>query len=163
RCLVFVVGAAAPWGLTCLLMLVQGVFQPFWFWTFTYARAYTTEAGLAVGWTLFRTTAANQLRWLPLVWFLSLLGLSALAWDARTRSGARFLGLFAACSFAAICPGLLFRDHYWIMLAPAAALLAGAGATAVDRLAGRFSPLGTRAVPLVLAIAAIATSIYLER
>ena len=40
---------AAPFALTCLLLWRAGVFGKFWFWTYTYARAYAAESSLSEG------------------------------------------------------------------------------------------------------------------
>jgi len=36
----FSIGAVLPYALTCLILFRAGVFQKFWFWTVSYARAY---------------------------------------------------------------------------------------------------------------------------
>jgi len=43
RCALFTIGAIIPYGLTCLIFMLAGVFQEFWFWTVEYARAYISQ------------------------------------------------------------------------------------------------------------------------
>jgi hypothetical protein len=51
----------------------------------------------------------------------------ALAWRKREdRGAAAFATVFLLFSFLAVCPGLFFREHYFVLLLPAVALLAGA-------------------------------------
>src|SRR5262249_6611647 len=52
-------------------------------------------------------------------------------WEERTRSNAAFLIGFLFFSSLAICPGLYFRLHYFILVLPAVSLLAG---VAISRL-----------------------------
>jgi hypothetical protein len=47
--------------------------------------------------------------------------------------------MFAVFSFAAVCPGLYFREHYFVLLLPAVALLAGAFISNVP-VKGMFGP-----------------------
>src|SRR5437867_1241414 len=47
RSALFSAGAVLPFLITCLLLLRAGVFDKFWFWTFSYARQYATEVPLA--------------------------------------------------------------------------------------------------------------------
>lgn len=51
KLLAFLCAAAAPFAVTCLLLWHAGVFGKFWFWTFSYARAYAAESSLADGLT----------------------------------------------------------------------------------------------------------------
>jgi hypothetical protein len=118
-----IAGAVVPVALLCAVLWRQGVLNKFWFWTFHYARAYVSQLparaflpDLQSG--LDRVTPATWLFWLA-----AGVGLIAL-WAGRWRSGQRVFvtGLLLA-SFVAICPGFFFRDHYFILLLPALALL----------------------------------------
>jgi hypothetical protein len=162
-CGLFGAGAVLPFALLCLLMFVQGVFQPFWFWTFTYARTYVTQNTPAAGIILLSGQLSRHAACAPLFWLLAAIGATALAWDAPTRRRALFLGLFAGCSFLAVCPGLVFREHYFVMLLPAVALLVGAGVIALGRLAGRSVPRAAAYVPVLVTTMAAAVSLYIER
>jgi hypothetical protein len=114
-------------------MFLAGAFEPFWFWTFRYAREYATLIPLRVGLAELVRQAGLIAGAAPLLWALAVVGLSAPAWDAPSRRSARFLRLFASCSALAVCPGLRFTEHYFLLLVPAASLLAGLAVSALGR------------------------------
>jgi hypothetical protein len=73
----------------------------------------------------------------------------------RTRARAPFLIGFLVLSFLAVCPSLIFRTHYFIVMLPAVALLCGAAVFVVRRRMWDESPraallwvLGLLLVPL---------------
>jgi hypothetical protein len=129
----FLAAAVVPFAVTCVAMWALGAFQPFWFWTVTYAREYVAQIPLDVGLAHGATVARDIVRSAPLFWLLAAAGITALVWDARSRGAARFVGLFLACSIAAVSPGLRFSDHYFLLLLPAASLLAGIATSALAR------------------------------
>jgi hypothetical protein len=154
--LVFLVGAALPFAVTCGILWRAGVFRQFWFWTFDYARAYVSQVSLREGvenfWSNFAPIAKPNLT----IWLLAAAGL-VLAWLRKDfRRHAPFLTGFLACSFAAVCPGLYFREHYFILVLPAVCLLAGAG---VELLARMVKPV----FPYCILAAALAWSLYAQR
>jgi hypothetical protein len=127
-------GAAVPFGLICLLFLWQGVLGSFWFWTFQYAREYVSEVPasmalhqLSVG--LGEITTLNLMLWL-----LAGGGLIAL-WTGKASAETRlFLTGLLVCSFLATVPGFYFREHYFIVMLPAIALLAAFALAALFRV-----------------------------
>src|SRR2546427_3204953 len=124
RCAGFLLGAFIPFGLTCALLAAAGVFRDFWFWTFDYARAYVSEVALSDGVTMFvQTIRGVAAPALPL-WILAAAGATAPLWDDAVRRRVRFLAVFVAGSLLSICPGFYFREHYFVLLLPAVALLA---------------------------------------
>jgi len=134
---VFALAGCLPLAVTCLILWRAGVFPRFWFWTVTYGRAYGSIIPLAGAvQVLFR----NIPRVISANWALWILGGAglALAWIRKpTRASALFATVFLAFSFLAVCPGFYFREHYFILMLPALALLAGAAvAAAGDRLSG---------------------------
>jgi hypothetical protein len=68
------------------------------------------------------------------------LGLVVLWWRRSSWSAALFLTGFLICSFVAVLPGFHFRPHYYVLLMPVLALLAGALVEEATQLlrAGRF-------------------------
>src|SRR5438128_460537 len=62
------------------------------------------------------------------------LGVGLIAWPTLTRF---FIFGLLATSFLGVCPGFYFREHYFILLLPAIALLVGITAVSVRRLLSR--------------------------
>jgi hypothetical protein len=145
---VFLAGAMLPYLLTCWLMYRSGVFRQFWFWTVRYAGEYS-KMGLrrAIRALVENSQAVITPAW-P-IWILAAIGMCALFWDPVTRRHSRFLIAFFACSFLALCPGAYFRPHYYILLLPAIALLAGVALSALgDKLAASGKERFALAIPL---------------
>jgi hypothetical protein len=131
RAAIFGAAAALPFALTCLILWWAGVFPKFWFWTFHYARAYASETTLSDGLDNLREELPSQWHDGLAVWVLAAVGLVVAWWKRQSRTEALFLTGFLVFSIAAICPGLYFREHYFVLLLPSLALCAGV-------VAGRF-------------------------
>jgi hypothetical protein len=127
-------GAAVPLGLLLLLLLSHGVLGRFWFWTWDYAAGYVSVIPLSLFWPALR------LAWDPLTgqtaafWWAGIAGLATLwlgAWPKATRV---LITGWCAAAFLAVCPGLYFRQHYFVILLPVLAMTLGVGAVTVARL-----------------------------
>jgi len=126
---VLAVGMILPFLLICLIIWYAGVFRQFWFWTVSYGAVYEKELKFSEGWKFFRATVPFFAR--PVnIWLTAGFGLTALFWNRRAREQKVFILSFALFSFLAVCPGLWFRLHYFLVLLPAVALLAGLGISA---------------------------------
>ena len=122
-------GLILPFGLTCLILLRAGVFSSFWFWTWSYAREYGSIITLREAWPMLRASLPWVVR--PFViWEIVAVGLTAPLWSRWTRAHGGFVAGFFLFSGLAVCPGLYFRPHYFVLLLPAAALCAGIGVAA---------------------------------
>ncbi|HUB83654.1 MAG TPA: glycosyltransferase family 39 protein [Bryobacteraceae bacterium] len=117
---VFLAGAAVPFAVTCLLLWRAGVFDRFWFWTFTYASHYGTENSLRDGLAVLAATFGPILQRGFALWALAAAGLWMAVRDRRF-----FVPALLVFGFAGVCPGLYFRPHYVVLMLPAIALLAG--------------------------------------
>jgi hypothetical protein len=159
----FMAGAALPFALTCLLLAHAGVFRNFWFWTFTYAREYSTETSLALGWKAFRQSLQWVMHPFPL-WAIAEVGVVALLWDRRWRPRVFFLTTLTGFSLLSVCAGLYFRPHYFILLLPAASILAGLAVSSASHfLAERPLPRMARLIPALIFCAACAFSLWDQR
>ena len=147
RALAFAAGASLPLLLTGLILSALGVFPKFFFWTFRYAWEYTVETSLSEGWHNLLHALSDVLPENPALWALAAAGIVLLL---RRRSPLLLFFLFSAL---AVCPGLLFRPNYFILILPAASLLAGAALNYGIRRLGRN-------IPLLLFAAALASSLY---
>ena len=126
RLVVFGSAMAVPLAATGLFLWHAGVFARFWFWTFTYARAYVSEVPLSAAPTLFAGTFLPLAMDNAALLILAFAGLLRLWYTKALWSAAAFASALLLFSFLAICPGLYFRPHYFVLLLPAVALLAGA-------------------------------------
>ena len=158
---VFALGALLPMAAVCATFLGYGLFEKFWWWTWYYPRIYATQFSLADGWGNFRLsffssglrTGVFEPFW-PLL-LLAALGLPWLVAAKRWRE-ASFTGALLLCSLLGVATGLHFFPHYYLLAAPALALLAGAGALAVAARLGR-------PAALALAAAVVGYAIHAER
>jgi hypothetical protein len=141
------------------LLAAAGVLPQAWRWLVTYAGAYAGMQSLADGVRLLGSRISQI--------GLSSLGFAVLAvaglmlrggegWGRTSPAGRLFAGALLAFSFAAVCPGLYFRHHYFLLMVPAVALLVGRAVACVARsgpvpaLAG-FAALGISSAQGVLA------------
>jgi hypothetical protein len=157
-------GVALPLVGLAISLIAHGVWSRFWLWTIRYASAYASETPLAEAFSSliegFKAVALVNLA----LWVVGLSGLVAL-WTTRWELRARVFvtGLLAA-SFVAICPGFYFRQHYFILVLPAIALLCGIAVDTADRLLSRvLRPPVAGALALVLVVAPIGYFVTKER
>jgi 4-amino-4-deoxy-L-arabinose transferase-like glycosyltransferase len=158
-----VLGAVLPFAVTCLALLAAGSFQKFWFWTFLYSQEYASITGIAEGIGYFRLFAAQVVRPVLWIWAIAGVGLSAPLWSRKADAQSSFLAGFLLFSFLAVCPGFYFRPHYFILMLPAIALLAGVAVSAARQ---SLLEAGYRAwsfVPVLVFAIAFAHSIFLQR
>jgi 4-amino-4-deoxy-L-arabinose transferase-like glycosyltransferase len=123
--LLFALGCILPFLAVCVWLKLAGVFRQFWFWTIDYARQYVEILSLADGWTNARDQFVLTFICATILWGFGLFGLMLLGTGRLPADRRLFLLGFVGFSFLAVCPGLYFRSHYFIVLLPAAALLVG--------------------------------------
>jgi 4-amino-4-deoxy-L-arabinose transferase-like glycosyltransferase len=149
-----------PFLLACVLLWHAGVFGRFWFWTFTYASRYAAIVSLSSGLTYLWSAAPTVVGPNLFLFALAAAGLSAFWWDKEIRRHAIFAALFLLCSFLAVCPGLYFRQHYFILMLPGLALLIGAAVgSGTDRLPGGWPKL----VPPLVFLAACSFAVVKQK
>ena len=158
----FAAGVIIPFLLVCLIVLRAGAFREFWFWTVSYGRAYGSEKGVAEGWESFRSAAPWIVRPI-LIWAIAGVGLTTLRGSRKVRAQATFTAGFLLFSFLAVCPGLYFRPHYFIVLLPAIALWTGIGVAAPYQDLCERRPGAVAGVPLLVFLIALLLSIYGQR
>jgi hypothetical protein len=151
-----IAGASAVLAAMAGILALAGVFGRFWFWTIDYMRQYATNATLSDGADAFRTTFGGIIRSGPLPWLIALVGLAMLFIDRDARRHWKFVAALTLAGAAATVPGLYFREHYFITLFPAVAVLNG---IAVETIARR---LRSVLVPLLAAAVSIAFTLAWE-
>jgi hypothetical protein len=135
--LVFIVGVIVPYALVCLYFWQAGLFGKFWFWTVTYAGAYSSIDTLAQRWKIFKIVIEAIVITSLLIWLLFFAGLTAIIARKNYRSYAPFVFGFIVFSVLATCPGFYFRPHYFIFIFPAVAVVAGAGFGEIFKFSGK--------------------------
>ena len=126
---ILVAGMILPFLITCFIVWRGGAFGQFWFWTVRYGAAYEKILKLPRAWALLQI----MLPWVPrpvVIWLMAAFGLTAVFWNRQARRERVFLLSFTLFSILAVVPGFYFRPHYFLVMLPAAALLAGLGISA---------------------------------
>jgi 4-amino-4-deoxy-L-arabinose transferase-like glycosyltransferase len=122
---VLLAGMSVPYVLTCVILWRAGVFKKFWFWTVSYAGQYGTIKGFSEGAEQFLKSFPGIVEHSLLIWIIAAIGITALWWHAQARRSRLFVLGLLIFSFLAVCPGFYFRAHYFILILPAVAVLAG--------------------------------------
>jgi 4-amino-4-deoxy-L-arabinose transferase-like glycosyltransferase len=156
-------GAALPFALICLFFFASGIFDKFWFWTFTYPREYVSLLSPAQGWGNFLHNFSAIVSSAPLLWVLAGWGLLALFIDPKARARLFFTGTLVIFSFLAITPGFYFREHYFVLLLPAISLLIGFALSSMGRLLANVSQSAAKLVPVAIILAALGSTVYQQR
>jgi hypothetical protein len=157
---IYSAGALVPFALTCLVLFFAGTLGKMWFWTFSYGTQYASALTFTEGWQQFWATAFSVVEPASFVWILAAVGLAALAWDSRTWRHAVFTIGFLFFSWAAVCPGFYFRQHYFILVLPAVCLFIGIAVnSAAQELSEHLPSPAATAIPLLVLLAAIAVSV----
>jgi 4-amino-4-deoxy-L-arabinose transferase-like glycosyltransferase len=159
---IFAAGASLPYAVTCFLLYRAGVFSTFWFWTVSYAGEYS-KIGLRRAIHAFLENSSRVVNPAVIVWLVAALGLSALWWG---RDGSRhrfFMVTLFLVSFASICPGAYFRPHYFVLLLPAVAMLAGVGVSSVTKELVQSPKRRFAIIPVVMFVLALEHAIVRQR
>ena len=161
---VFLTGAALPFALACSWLWRAGVFKTFWFWTFSYASQYVTNWGLNDGAHLLITVFPKIMGAGIWIWLIAVVGAIVIVWNQKTRSRAPFVLGFLLFSFLAVCPGFLFREHYFILMLPAVSVLVGIAVCAGIEIFGKRSQTKVwRYSPAFLFLVALGWLFYAQR
>ena len=133
-------GAAAVLLLMCLGLGCAGVFGRFWFWTIDYARYYGSQVWISQAPQQFLAAFARLTQDSFGLWALAIAGL-VLGWTVKAqRDAMNFVLLLSLFSFLAVSAGFYYRPHYFILLMPAAAMLAAAALNALATHLNRLYP-----------------------
>jgi hypothetical protein len=160
----FSCGVLLPFALTCLVLWWAGVFEKFWFWTFDYAREYVCALPFSAGPGILKRRMTDIVGSAFLIWVLAGIGFMNLFWNERIRPQSLFAVGFLIFSSLAVCPGYYFRPHYFVLLLPAVALLAGIGGGCIQVILARSqSVLMARAVAVLLAVMVLLHTGYQQR
>jgi 4-amino-4-deoxy-L-arabinose transferase-like glycosyltransferase len=157
--LLFLFGAIVPFALTIGILYKAGVLEKFWFWTYLYGKEYASRVPFSMGPQIFLSQVPHIVGQFYLLWVIGGVGISAFLWDKTARTRAPFVLGFFVFSFLAVCPGLYFREHYFVLILPAVALLIGIGINSLRRLISRFQP-KFRWVSTILFLVFLSVGVY---
>lgn len=158
-------GVAVPFLLICIILYFSGVFHTFWFWTVKYAQAYSSIMPFNLGLLNFKRQVIFMFNLSPLIWLMVFIGLALVIIDKQLKAQRVFIIFFVLFSFLAVCPGLYFRQHYFILFLPAAALLGGLTANLITNVIKRFlsSPIYQHIILIILITLCSLPTLYLQR
>jgi hypothetical protein len=164
RVLVLFAGALLPFAATCALLFKAGVFQKFWFWTFSYAGKYAAAVPLSWAVPSFWKVSPHIVKSGFALWIVAAVGLTAFLWSSAAKKNAFFLTALLVFSLLGVSIGLRFRPHYFILMLPAVSLLIGAAiGYATLKIATRDSIRGLRVAPVGLFLLVFCYSIFQQR
>jgi len=123
----FLTGTIFPMAVICLVFLHLGLFDKFWWWTWTYPQLYATHQSLSQGLKMLHPGGPNG------AWFtfwpmiaLGSLGLFRTILD-EDRDRRFFLSGLLLFSILSVAAGFNFYPHYFILVAPAISFFVAAG------------------------------------
>lgn len=161
RAVLLLAGGLLPFLSACLILYLQGGFDKFWFWTVTYSRLYVSSPPLWIGLKAFLRKFSPILFTSTAFWALAVSAVAILPWIKAPVEKKLFAILLLIFSILAIMPGLYFREHYFVLLIPAVAILSG---LAMDSLAGLYHGRhGSTLLAILIAVAVSAPGLYQER
>ena len=115
-------------------------------------------------WRYAKSMFAGIFHAAPLLWIIAGLGLACLCLARLALNTRIFLAGLFVFSFLAVCPGLYFRQHYFIVFVPSVALFAGlAVSRSGEWLAKKTSAPWLRHLPFLVAAVACIQSLYADR
>jgi 4-amino-4-deoxy-L-arabinose transferase-like glycosyltransferase len=121
--LVFCGGCILPFLITAIGFACAGLWGKFIFWTFQYARQYVSILPLRAAPGQFVAGFAPVFTSGMLVWLCGLIALPLVFLKKERSNPVELIGLIFLAGMAAACPGLYFRNHYFLMAVPGLALL----------------------------------------
>ncbi|MDO8661750.1 MAG: glycosyltransferase family 39 protein [Candidatus Omnitrophota bacterium] len=162
--MVYSLGAALPFALTCLVLFFAGVFDKFWFWTFQYASGYSSGAHVYLAFQIFKAQLLGAIKPFKPVWYIAAAGSLCLFIDAKVRKNIFFVAALLISSFLALCPGFIFREHYFVMILPVVSILCGMCVnSAVEFIKNRKYPAAFQSFPVIIFTVILALSVFQQR
>jgi 4-amino-4-deoxy-L-arabinose transferase-like glycosyltransferase len=146
----FLMGAAATVALIMAWIVMEGAFEKFWFWNVVYGMTFSGQRSVGEIVERLPNALVPVVEHFVPVWGLALLGGVAFFSTKVFRAGKAELAFLAAAALVAVCLGLEFRSHYFVLLIPVIAMFAGFGAEAAARYVQKNFPLVNPALSALL-------------
>ena len=116
-------GCVLPLLITAIGFACAGLWGKFIFWTFQYAHQYVSILPLRAAPAQFIDGFAPVFSTSRFAWLLGLMGLILLREKKAWNTPVELAALIFLAGMAAACPGLYFRNRYFLMAMPGLALL----------------------------------------
>jgi len=152
-------GAALPFLMVCLYLALAGDFPKFWFWTFSYARAYAADVPASNGIRFLLDYFHSNFSFFAGFWILAAAGLVVALRHPAGQKRMIFAVGFFFLSFLGTVPGFYFRPHYFVLVLPAFALIVGLAVQLLQTIPVR----GMKILPGVLFMCLLAWNLWLQR
>ncbi|HSV27707.1 MAG TPA: glycosyltransferase family 39 protein [Sedimentisphaerales bacterium] len=162
RSLSLAFGVALALLITVFIIWRVGVFERFWFWTVSYAITYASQVEPQHIFLVFRMGMGVVIQSTWPLWILAAAGFVLLCFKRSDTRQLFFIATFTFFSFLAVCPAFLFRQHYFIVMMPAVAMLIGGGLSFASELLARRAARPLAAAPILIFLAAWGFSFYQE-
>ena len=125
---IFFAGFTLPVIVMVIYFYFFGDFGKFWFWTVEYLLKYGDQVPVSEALRMFKMrmnsiTAQYTSEGYILLWIVSLIGIPLIFINKASVQNKILVFSFLLFSFLTIMPGFHFRNHYFITLLPAVALL----------------------------------------
>ncbi|OGW26879.1 MAG: hypothetical protein A2X59_06450 [Nitrospirae bacterium GWC2_42_7] len=160
----FLAGILLPYGLVNMYFYMSGVFEDFWFYTYSYPIKYVTMLPITTGLNNLRNNLTEVVNSGIVIWFFAFIGLLALMLSGKLRDRRFPVISFLVFSFLSVCPGLYFREHYFILLLPAVSLFAAIGvSTALTKLTQNLKIISKILVYICLLASVLLVPLYLKK
>jgi hypothetical protein len=161
--LLFATAVLFPFALCSLILYRLGTFDRYWFWVFSYASQYVSSTSLAEGAAKFVEQFAKVVSGTFAIWLAAAVGLALLIGGRSAKARPFLLGLLCF-SFLTACPGLFFRQHYFVPMLPAVALLTGVLADWIrERLSLKMPQPGATIAAVAIFLILFSLPLFLER
>lgn len=121
--LLFCGGCVVPFLITAIGFACARLWGKFIYWTFDYARQYVSILPLRTAPEQFVTGFGPVFMSGMAAWFAGIAGMLFLLRPRPWKGPAGLAALLFIAGLAAACPGLYFRNHYFLMAMPGLALL----------------------------------------
>ena len=129
-----------------------------------YARECVSRIPILVGLENFKFAIIPIVSSTFFIWILAGIGLLTLFIEKEIRGRSLFIVGFLFFSFLSTCPGLFFRQHYFILLLPAVALLSGVGLFGVRQvLRRRKETIAKDLITVLLGLAILFYTLYQQK
>ncbi|BDS12615.1 ArnT family glycosyltransferase [Aureispira anguillae] len=120
-----VIGSILPYLLVVLYMFINGRFDDFWFYTFTWPSEFATSSETGASYEIFKIQINRVLAQQEWLWYLALGGIVSMFLVKIEQKWRIFTLLFTLFMTFALATGFHFYQHYFVILIPAIALLNG--------------------------------------